>query len=394
VQGNPLALSLIAGWLRQEYRPGERHLQPLQQYPDLFQLQGKHRGESGSSVDRVLQWSIDRLTPERQHLLTQVSVLRGAFNYIAAATLALEQSVSDVDLRDLERRSLLQELSERGKDGLRSFRLQPRLRDFVQKQAPDLTTAHERAIGYFWSRRKTQFVPDDTQAVVMEYEETFYHQCQLQRYSEALATVWACDEFLRRRGYYQTLIDLYGQLHTHWQPTPEQQQDYAAVCNNLGNAYRALGQYKRAIEYQEQSLAITREIGDRSGEANSLGNLGIAYKSLGQYERAIEYQEQSLAITREIGDRWGEGASLFNLGIALVGLDRHAEALQNYQQALAIYEALKLDHIVERCKTAIAECNQSILSNSARQRLSRWQTWGLWFAVGVAIVLIIWWLRR
>ncbi|WP_211517543.1 tetratricopeptide repeat protein, partial [Geitlerinema sp. PCC 9228] len=46
--------------------------------------------------------------------------------------------------------------------------------------------------------------------------------------------------------------------------------------------------------------------GDRSGEAKSLNNLGLAYQSLGQYQRAIEYHQQSLAIKQEIGDRSGE----------------------------------------------------------------------------------------
>jgi hypothetical protein len=98
-------LALIAGWLRQEYRPGDRHVNHLQQHTDLFQLEGKHRGEAPISVEYVLQWSIDRLTAERQHLLAQVSVFRGAFNAEAAAALVPKQSVSDADLDDMERRS-------------------------------------------------------------------------------------------------------------------------------------------------------------------------------------------------------------------------------------------------------------------------------------------------
>ena len=89
--------------------------------------------------------------------------------------------------------------------------------------------------------------------------------------------------FLRRRGYTQTLVELYSQLHTDWQPTPEQMQDYANVCGSLGSAYSAIGQYQRAIDFQQQSLAIRREIGDRRGEAISLGNLGNVYQLLGQY---------------------------------------------------------------------------------------------------------------
>jgi tetratricopeptide (TPR) repeat protein len=583
VQGNPLALSLIAGWLRDEYRqPEERLVSHLSQHTDLFQLEGKHRGEPNISVDRVLQWSIDRLTSAQRYLLTQVSVLRGAFDAELATALVLEPPVSDADLHDVERRSLLQELPKRSQNRQRLFQLQPRIRDFVQKQGHDLTTAHERAIDYFWSHRQTEFASTDTQDAVSHYEATFYHQCQLERYADAFMTVFACDEFLGRRGYYQRLVDLYSQLHTEWQPTPTQQQNYAAVCNNLGaayqslgqyqqaiyfhqqslaiqreigdrngeadslgnlgsayrslgqyqqaidfhqqslaiqreigdrngeaaslgnlgnayqslgqyqqaidfhqqslaiqreigdrsgeaaslgnlgNAYQSLGQYQQAIDFQQQSLAIQREIGDRSGEAaslghlgsaywslgqyqqaidfhqqslaiqreigdrggeaNSLGNLGNAYQSLGQYQQAIDFLQQSLAITREIGARWGEAASLFNMGIALARLDQHYESLQSYQQALAIYEELKLDHMVERCKTAIAERNRIIAVQprkapsigEKKRNDDDWyakslptprkppappasrqtQNWWLWFGVGLAIVLLIWWLKR
>ena len=155
-------------------------------------------------------------------------------------------------------------------------------------------------------------------------------------------------------GQYPQAIDFYQQSLAITREIGDRNGE-AASLNGLGSAYYSLGQYLQAIDFQQQSLAITREIGDRNCEANSLGNLGNAYQSLGQYPQAIEFFQQSLAITREIGDRWGEGASLFNLGIALTHLDRHEEALQHYQQALGIYEALKLDHMVEQCKTAIEQ---------------------------------------
>ncbi len=345
VQGNPLALSLIAGWLRDEYRqPEERLVCHLSQHTDLFQLEGKHRGEANISVDRVLQWSFDRLTSAQRYLLTQVSVLRGAFDAELATALVLEPPVSDADLHDLERRSLLQELPKLKPDGQRLFQLQPRIREFVQKQGTDLTTAHERAIAYFWSQRQTQVTPEDTQAAVTEYAETFYHLCQLGRYADATATVSACDAFLRRRGYYQLLVDLYTPLYTDWQPTPDQQQNYAVVCNNLGTAYQSLGQYPQAISFHQQSLAIDRKIGDLNGEAISLGSLGTAYQSLGQYPQAINFHQQSLAIIREIGEAFGtsialrqdEANSLGNLGNAYESLGQYPQAINFHRQSLAI----------------------------------------------------------
>ncbi|MEG3899709.1 MULTISPECIES: tetratricopeptide repeat protein [unclassified Microcoleus] len=70
------------------------------------------------------------------------------------------------------------------------------------------------------------------------------------------------------------------------------------VLNNLGGAYRYLGNYAKAIEYGQQSLTVAREIKDRDGEWTALGNLGIAYKSLGNYAKAIEYGQQSLTIAQ------------------------------------------------------------------------------------------------
>jgi len=39
----------------------------------------------------------------------------------------------------------------------------------------------------------------------------------------------------------------------------------------------------------EEALKIYRSIGDRQREALSLNSLGNAYKNLGQYQRAIEF---------------------------------------------------------------------------------------------------------
>ncbi|WP_347277983.1 tetratricopeptide repeat protein [Alkalinema sp. FACHB-956] len=195
---------------------------------------------------------------------------------------------------------------------------------------------------------------------------------------------------------------------------------------NLGNAYDSLGQHQRAIEYYQQSLEIQRDIGYRNGKASSLCNLGSTYGSLGQFQRAIEFFQQSLEIQRDIGDRNGEAVSLYNSGHAHAKLDNHGQALLNFQQAKAIYEDLKLDHKVEECDEAIRNCTQIIAAERrtpptigkapAQESLIDWyererqanqpktytraqrramnQQFYLWFAVGLAIVFLLWWLKR
>ena len=200
----------------------------------------------------------------------------------------------------------------------------------------------------------------------------------------------------------------------------------AKSLNNLGSASLSLGQYARAIDFLQQSLEIKRDIGDRNGEAKSLVSLGSASLSLGQYARAIEFYQQSLEIAREVGDRCVEGASLLNKAQALAKYEpRRFEALDTLQQARAIYTKLKLDHMVEQCDEAIYNFNQ-IIATEQRQSApvlpstptignappkddwyerslptrshprpvsQRQINWVLWFCVGLAIVLLIAWLR-
>ena len=111
-------------------------------------------------------------------------------------------------------------------------------------------------------------------------------------------------------------------------------QGVAASFVSLGNAYYALGQYEKAIDYYQRSLDLSKKINDRQGEANSLGNLGVVYQSLGQYKKAIDYHQKSLDIKKEISDRQGEVASLGNLGNAYYSLEQYQKAIDYYQRSL------------------------------------------------------------
>ncbi|MBD2181064.1 CHAT domain-containing protein [Planktothrix sp. FACHB-1355] len=114
----------------------------------------------------------------------------------------------------------------------------------------------------------------------------------------------------------------------------------SALCN-LGIAYDFLGDYAKAIEYQQQSLVVAREIKDRQLEKNVLGNLGNAYNSLGDYTKAIDYYQQSFAIARELKDRVGEGQSLGDLGNVYNSLRDYTKAIDYYQESLAIAREIK-----------------------------------------------------
>ena len=108
----------------------------------------------------------------------------------------------------------------------------------------------------------------------------------------------------------------------------------------MGKIYLSLGSYTKAIEYHEQSLAITREIKNRDGEGSALEDLGNAYLFLGNYPKAIDYYEQRLAIAREIRNCDGERKTLNNLGVALARKEPEL-AIVFYKQSVNIAESIR-----------------------------------------------------
>lgn len=133
----------------------------------------------------------------------------------------------------------------------------------------------------------------------------------------------------------------------------------AVALNNIGVVYKSQGEYKKALESYQKALAIKRELGDKVGEALVLNNIGEIYRNQGQYPQALEHYQrawsifpssinrgigvvarldatQSLAISQPINNRKGEGATLHNLGVVYNELGQYSKALGFYEEALTI----------------------------------------------------------
>jgi tetratricopeptide (TPR) repeat protein len=107
------------------------------------------------------------------------------------------------------------------------------------------------------------------------------------------------DDYLRTCGYWTEQVDA---LETGVEATRalDHRHDEGAFRGNLGLAYSDLGQMERAIEHYQQALAISREIGDRRGEAFTCWNLGLLYEE-SEPARAVELMSICVAYEREIG---------------------------------------------------------------------------------------------
>ncbi|QSJ19456.1 tetratricopeptide repeat protein [Nostoc sp. UHCC 0702] len=338
VDGYPLLLKLVADLLKAEYsqdpdlrRLADLGLGNLQQLLTDPQVVGVHRRENVGMV-LVLDASFERLSELQKALLLNISVYRGAVDSAAAAAVLPGSSEKEIDreLRNLVKRSVLVE--EKGR-----FKFQPVVLEYVRYKAGNQTEAHQRAINYYLLNVKQK--PWHTKENIKEYLEIFYHWYQLKKYNSAFDVLCTCDNFLRLWGFYTEQVDLWGQLIAAWEKTGETKNSkYCVALTSLGHAYNSLGQYQQAIEFQQQSLEIAKEIsnGDRFEEAISLGNLGLIYNSLGQYHQAIEFHQKSLEIARQTGLRNVEANSLAHLGLAYRSLAQYQQAIEFYKQELQI----------------------------------------------------------
>jgi two-component system, sensor histidine kinase and response regulator len=135
--------------------------------------------------------------------------------------------------------------------------------------------------------------------------------------------------------YYKEAIQLSLELN---------QFDYLAQnYNRIGVTYRNYDLQERALEYYENALTLSQNIGNKKEEGFALNNIAQILYYQGQYKEALDFYESAEAIFQEIG--FDEG-----LGYTYVGKSNVYEEMGNYIQAIqAIDKSLEIrGHQVDR----------------------------------------------
>jgi tetratricopeptide (TPR) repeat protein len=110
----------------------------------------------------------------------------------------------------------------------------------------------------------------------------------------------------------------------------------AAFWHQTGVAEQAAGRGEAAEDAYRQALAIAVRLGDRAGQASTLGQLGLLYNNvLDRPEEAAAFYRQAVDRYVELGDRAKEGLVRNNLADTLCRLGRLDEARREVRGALA-----------------------------------------------------------
>lgn len=110
----------------------------------------------------------------------------------------------------------------------------------------------------------------------------------------------------------------------------------ARSLGNLAMLAGISGHLSQAQQEYLEALKLTRKLGERAGEANMLDNLGWLSGMWGDFEAAAAYCQQSLQNALEIGDRRQEMASHVNLSAYLGRQGKYASAQENAEKGLKL----------------------------------------------------------
>jgi tetratricopeptide (TPR) repeat protein len=108
---------------------------------------------------------------------------------------------------------------------------------------------------------------------------------------------------------------------------------HARMLYSQGGAQKALPEYERALTAYQQA-------GNQLGQAITIGLIGNCYKKLGEYSKAIELLNKSLVMKRELHARLEEGKTLSNLGLVYWEQGEYPTAIRHFNESIAMAQEL------------------------------------------------------
>lgn len=117
----------------------------------------------------------------------------------------------------------------------------------------------------------------------------------------------------------------------------------AGAFNNLGNAYKDVGEFELAHRCVDDSVKLFREFGEFSWQAYPLDTKAQIYFAQSDFAAALDKADEALAIYRETNDYAGRADSLFTKIKILLRTDRLVEAI------------ILLEDLIGTCRQQIGE---------------------------------------
>ncbi|MCC6348902.1 MAG: sigma 54-interacting transcriptional regulator [Candidatus Eisenbacteria bacterium] len=116
----------------------------------------------------------------------------------------------------------------------------------------------------------------------------------------------------------------------------EHAEGLVIALNNLGITYKNLREWREAVRFLEQALAIDERKGLYARMRSHHQSLGLIRYRLGQWDLADEHFRHSLRIAREVGHPTSEAQALLALGMLCRRRRQYERAGEHYSRALEL----------------------------------------------------------
>jgi predicted ATPase/class 3 adenylate cyclase len=337
LDGIPLALELAAA-RSPVFSPG----QIAERLNDRFRLL---TGGSRSALERhqtlraLINWSYDLLSDEEQTLLRYLSVFAGGWTFEAAEAVGagldvlnlLTQLVNkslvlvDTDTHaKATRYRLLETIRQYARDKLlgagESEKMRNRHLDFFLNFAEEAERHFNRPEEMEWTSQLEADVDNLRAALEWAMENDVEIVLRL---GVALHLFWS------RHGYEEEGRRLLSEALTRLKALPSMEGEaahqrialQARALNAFGVLGFGLGDFQDSVKVFEESVDLSRQIGEKHTLSWALSFIGIAGAYLGTAENSYAAAEEGLALAREVGDKVLLGLALINMS-GTVGMTR------------------------------------------------------------------------
>lgn len=353
LDGLPLAIELAAA--RIKLLPPQALLKRLSQKLQLLKSDVQTLPEKQQTLYKTITWSYDLLDAQEQWLFRHLSIFVGgcALEAVEALFSRREQQAVDIinTLASLVDKSLLQQVAQEDEE--------PRL--------ALLETVRE--YGLAWLRKQGEFARISAAHAMyyLAYVEKADHYLRGARQAEWLALLEREKENLRaalqwfidqsETAYALRFCDVFGKfcgLRGYWTEeqrwlravlalpqTPESLAVRARVLRRAGHLAYRLRDLASARALQEESVSISRALGDKQNLAGALSGLARTLYRQDNIAAAIPLLQEGIASARESGDTWAIANALESLGQFMFYQGNSNEAHRLLEESVALARALE-----------------------------------------------------
>jgi predicted ATPase/class 3 adenylate cyclase len=300
----------------------------------------------------TLDWSYDLLSEKEQALLRRVSVFSGGFDLEAVEAVCSGDAIDEFEILDvltnLVDKSLV--LSEQLGREVR-YRLLETVRQYGRDrltQGGDAAEAHRRHRDYYLG------LAEKAEPLLTSAEEvTWLSRLETEHDNLRSALAWSIEQrdfesglrlagalgwFWYVRGYFSEGRErLERALEAGDSSSPSAR---AKALYQAGILVHSQGDFQRASELNEQSLALYRSLDDRAGIARASYLFGMLNWSKGDYAAARAVLEESLQMFRDSKDLWGIASALRHLGHVSFFREEYEYSTISLEESLALYRKI------------------------------------------------------